>query len=116
MGKWEWVKTITPSDTITPETVGYEQTFQFDNDGKNNFIAFYKNDSLTLRLVPVQSAYQEDVQENSFIEQYGSQFLKYYLKKGTYNWPTEHEMQTSEFLPSRDATGTSRHHYRYLGR
>jgi hypothetical protein len=116
MGKWEWVKTITPTKTITPENAGYKRTFQYDNDGNSDFIAFYKNDSVYVRITPVRGSYKEDLKQNTIIQQYGSQFLKYYLKKGPYNSPTEQEMQTSELLPSQNAVDTIRHYYRYLTR
>ncbi|MCF2447632.1 hypothetical protein L0657_26995 [Dyadobacter sp. CY345] len=116
MGKWEWIKTVTPTKTITPENAGYKRTFQYDNDGSSNFIAFSQNDSVYLRFAPVRGSYKEDLEENTITEQYESKFLKYYLKKGSYNWPAEHEMQTSELLPFQNSADTIRHFYKYISR
>lgn len=114
MGKWEWLKTVTPSQTITPESAGYSRTFEFENDG-SDYIAFYQNDSLYLRMVQSRDFYKEDRDKHTFINQYGSKFIKYYLSR---NPPNEiREMQTSELLSSyENAVDTVRHHYRYSHR
>ncbi|MEO6287250.1 MAG: hypothetical protein ABIN80_00020 [Dyadobacter sp.] len=111
MGKWEWIKTVTPSQTITPESVGYSRTFQHENDG-SDYIAFYQNDSLYLRMVESRDFYKEDLAQLSVIKQYGSKFIKYYLSRNPGS--DIREMQTSELLNSyENSVDTVRHYYRY---
>ncbi|SFF31321.1 hypothetical protein [Spirosoma endophyticum] len=96
MGKWEWIKTVTPSRTISPQTEGYNLTFQHENDGRSDYIAYYKNDSLYRRLVQSRTFYQENRAQLTILEQYESQHLKYYLSRGS-NYASR-EMQTSELM------------------
>ena len=115
MGKWEWVKTVSPSRTITPQTVGYGRLFQHENDGSRDYIAFYQNDSLYLQLVQSRTFYQEDKKKATVLEQYGAQYLKYYLTRGSDNGARE--MQTSELMKSyAEEADTIRHYYKFVGR
>lgn len=115
MGKWEWVKTVTPSRTITPQIMKYSRIFQHENDGSRDYIAFYRNDSLYLQLTQSRTFYQEDKKQFTVLEQYGSQYLKYYLSGSTDY--TSREMQTSELMAIySEQADTVRHYYKYKGR
>ncbi|MBE9461288.1 hypothetical protein ACFP1I_20880 [Dyadobacter subterraneus] len=47
-GKWQWIKTTTPSKTILAKDAGYAKTMEYSYDQKIGAykIDFYKNDSL----------------------------------------------------------------------
>jgi len=114
MGKWNWIKTVTPSGTITPQTAGYNRIFQYENEGYN-YIAFYKNDSLYLKLLESRNFGDEDLGKLTILKQYGSQYMKYYLNKNTGNGPLE--MQTSELMNTySEKADTVRHYYVYSNR
>lgn len=115
MGKWEWVKTVSPSRTITPLSEGYSRVLQHENDGNRDYIAFYQADSLYLQLTQSRTFYQEDKERFTVLNQYGSQYLKYYLTRSTGN--TNREMQTSALMNTyTEKADTIRHYYRYIGR
>lgn len=115
MGKWEWIKTVSPSRTITPQSMKYSRVFHHENDGSRDYIAFYQNDSLYLELTQSRTFYQEDKKQFTVLEQYGSQYLKYYLTRGSDN--VAREMQTSELMKMySEKADTIRHYYKFVGR
>lgn len=115
MGKWEWVKTVTPSRTITPQTAQYTRILHHENDGNADYVAFYQNDSLYLKLVQSRTFYEEDKKQLTVLEKYGSQYLKYYLTRGSDH--VAREIQTSELMKTyTEKADTIRHYYKFVGR
>lgn len=114
MGQWQWVKTVTPTRVITPQSAGFKRLFEHENDGTTgDYIAFYRNDSLYYFDRPVRTFYQEDRRLQTVLAQYGDRYLKYYLKTSS----TPREMEMSELMPVyNEKADTIRHYYRYIGR
>jgi hypothetical protein len=73
-GTWEWIKTISPSQTITPQTRGYSQQLSIGTDQKGNVVAFFRNDSIQRLLYESQADLDHisaDINKQSLIIQYG---------------------------------------------
>lgn len=71
MGEWEWIKTVTPSRTITPLQSGYAKSVKFLNDGSVNYITFHQADSLTLTLVQNRNVVSEDKEAKTVTMDFG---------------------------------------------
>jgi hypothetical protein len=124
VARWQWVRTVTPTRTITPQTAGYGQELRFGNDGVNgDCILFYRNDTLQTKHLELKSFYQEgtDAEGNyTLLLQYGggptsgAHFIKYRFKKNEQN--VVDEMQTSALLLNySEQADTVRHFYQWRG-
>ncbi|KAA9347782.1 hypothetical protein [Larkinella humicola] len=115
MGKWEWIKTVTPTQVITPQTMGNRRILQHENDGNVDYVAFYQNDSLYLKLVRSRNFNQEDKDQRTILENYGTHQMKYFLIGRDYR--VTREMQTSDLMKAyTEQADTVRHFYKYAGR
>lgn len=113
VGRWKWVKTVTPTTVITPETSGYNQEFDYSNDGKN-YLAFYKNDVLQDKLYQDDSYGQTDPSKGLLIGKFGSKFIEIILEKSVDN--TYSNLTTSDLVESdKQDFGSNRHYYIYIG-
>lgn len=114
MGQWEWTRTETPSRTVTPQTAGYTQTLEYGNDQTNNYLAIYRNDTLSMRLGLVRGSTQENTREFSVLEKYASLYPKSYLIRNSTH--PNREIYTSELMENYSAKAdTVRHYYKFKG-
>lgn len=49
-GRWEWLRTTTPTRVLTPQSVGYTKELEINSDDQGAYIAFYRNDTLQRRI------------------------------------------------------------------
>lgn len=82
IGRWEWVRTETPSKTITPETEGYKEDLSISNNGDFDYAVIYREDTLWLSLIETRRIYEEsDNKARSVLIPYrNGGFIKYFLK------------------------------------
>jgi hypothetical protein len=84
IGRWQWVKTVTPTRTLTPQLTGHTQslsTSQFDADT----LTFYQDQQVNCRLNPDQSTNLTnviDLRSKTMLRSYldSTQLHRYYIK------------------------------------
>ena len=105
MGEWEWVKTVTPSRTITPLQLGYPKSVKFLNDGNEDYITFHESDSLTLTLVQNRNVVSEDKRAQTVtMSFYPSGIIKFNIAGD--------QIEFGELMKEYSAkSDTIRHHY-----
>lgn len=96
-GTWEWVRTTTPTRTLTPQSVGYTKQLAVATDNGKNYVGFYRNDTLQRRIneTPTDTTHTfVDVDRQTVLIKYGGAgFIKYQVGN------TEQDMLTiSEVL------------------
>lgn len=82
VGRWEWVRTETPSKTITPETEGYNEDLSFGNNGDYDYVVIFREDTLWLPLFVSRSKDGEiDYKAGTVLQAYrNGNYIKYFLK------------------------------------
>jgi hypothetical protein len=91
MGRWKWVRTETPSETLSPSTEGYEEDLTIGNNGSNDYTVIYRADTLFFSSLIVRNV-QEDKKANTVLIPYSSGgYIKYFLKFNENNIVTEIE-------------------------
>ncbi len=109
-GHWEWVKTVTPSQTLTPQQVGYTRTLDHNTRTSQNMVEYYRNDTLYLRLKP--TAYKFDAL--TVLETYDKVQIKYVLTNLTTG---SGDLQASEpVTPYTERADTLHHFYKLVHR
>lgn len=111
-GSWEWVRTESPSGTITPETEGYEEDISFGNNGEYDYMVIYRNDTLWLPLFESRRKYVEaDNKANTILIHYRHEgSIKYFLRFNQYK--TLQEFERSELMEEyTESADTIRHIY-----
>ncbi|QHW00261.1 hypothetical protein [Spirosoma endbachense] len=84
IGSWQWVKTVTPTRTLTPQLTGHTQTLRtsrFDADT----LTFYQDQQVNCRLNPDQSTNLTnviDLRSKTMLTSYldSTQLHRYYIK------------------------------------
>lgn len=87
-GVWEWVRTTTPTRTLTPQSLGYTKQMAVLSDNASiPYVAFYRNDTLQHRLNETSRDTNHtfiDTERSTVLIQYGGAgFLKYYIATNT---------------------------------
>ena len=117
MGKWEWVKTITPSgEVLTPETFGYTKSFSFGNSAKINgnylYIAEDGKDPIVLSEHTFKG--QNGFSEGWLLMQFGAKHGKFFLVKNSQN--TYPELIATDLVDDYSkGFGEARHYYKRAG-
>jgi len=112
-GKWKWVKTTTPTRTLTPGSEGYTKTLDLTMDYRANVISI--NDSLEKEIFYIATLEEEVVDgvlKSRLVQYYNQIYIKYYFKPEHHNGRPVIEL--SEMMKSYDpAADTVRHHYEF---
>jgi len=108
-GQWEWVKTQTPSGTVTPQQTGYAKDMNFSNDSIGSYVSYYQADTLVSKLIMGLNGHQENKKESTIIVRFNPKgFMKFILKGN--------QMETSAFMNEFSVqSDTIRHFYQYKG-
>jgi hypothetical protein len=98
-GRYEWKKTITPTQTIAPQTTGYREDITIGSDSKGGYIAYYRNDTLHhLADLSVSYPIESDRKANSVLYKLYSGYIKIYLTFGAFN--QIESISTSNIMPT----------------
>jgi hypothetical protein len=108
-GQWEWIKTETPSQTITPQQTENSQEMNFSNDSMGYYVTYYHADSLLSKWLFGLSGHQENEKENTIIVRFNPNGYMKFILKGD-------KMETSGFMNAYSSkSDTVRHYYQYKG-
>ncbi|MCF0057196.1 hypothetical protein [Dyadobacter sp. CY356] len=114
-GRWEWIKTTTPSKTIWAKDAGYSRRMDFVNDKiiHANKISFYKNDSLERDFL-ISKVLEENWEEKSILLKYNSDAqLKIFRHNELIN--EHYDIEMSEIMPEYSIEAdTVRHFYHFV--
>lgn len=114
-GRYKWVKTTTPSKTITPTMVGYQEDLTLSSDSKGQYLAYYRNDNLFLEADVKATPVESDGETNSLLYDLGEKgFIKVYLSVNANNAVTSISTSTivENYSPEAD---TVRAYYELTG-
>ncbi|MBE9464189.1 hypothetical protein ACFP1I_06655 [Dyadobacter subterraneus] len=109
-GQWKWVKTTTPTKTITAEAAGINRTINFFNDGRSDLVTFYQSDSLKSTLVRSREGASADKKNLIYLMKFNPDgYIKFYMKDYSL-------LETSELMKDyTEKADTIRHFYQYIG-
>ena len=114
-GRWEWVKTTTPSRSFTPAEAGYSREMNYFNALDSDFVTFYQNDSLKKTLTRDRTFTQINSDNKSFLQKFrDNQYLKFYIKPEIENGNFLLEISEPMNVYKAEAD-TIRHLFRYAG-
>ena len=76
--RWDWVRTVTPTRTITPASASYAEDLSIVND----YTVFYRSDTLRIKVEQDRSVHVVvDNQNNTVLLRYRSfGYVKYFLR------------------------------------
>ncbi len=82
IGRWDWVRTVTPTRTITPASAGYAEDLSISNNGNNDYAVFYRSDTLRIKVEQDRSVYEvADNRNNTVLLRYWAfGYVKYFLR------------------------------------
>lgn len=114
-GKWQWIKTTTPTKTILAKDVGYTRSMEVVNDrtiGASK-IVFFKNDSLETNFL-ISRILNESWEEKSILLKYnGDAQLKIFRGDAPIN--DHYDIEISEIMPEYSIQAdTVRHFYHFV--
>jgi hypothetical protein len=97
MGRWKWVRTETPSKTLSPATEGYEEDLSIGNN-TNDYTVIYRADTLFFSSIEDRNKnVQEDKKANTVLIPYSSGgYIKFFLKYNEKN--VLREIERSEIM------------------
>lgn len=120
IGKWEWVKTITPSgEVITPQTVGHGKSLSYGNSAKVNGNYLYTTKDGETPIVLPERVFTDPIAQSGASEQwltmqFGSKYIKLLLVKNSDN--SYQEMIATDLIEDYSkGFGDTRHHYKRAG-
>lgn len=114
-GRWEWIKTTTPSRSFTPADAGYSREMNYFNALDSDFVTFYKNDSLKKTLTKDRTFIQISADNKSFLQKFSYDlYLKFYIKQEIENGNFLLEISEPMTVYKAEAD-TIRHLFRYAG-
>jgi hypothetical protein len=114
-GKWEWIKTTTPTKTIWAKDAGYRRkmTFLDDPDVHATRITFFKNDSLETTFL-ISKVLEDNWETKSVLLKYNyaAQLKLFQLPEMTNQ---HYDIEVSEIMPVYSIEAdTIRHYYQHL--
>ena len=114
-GKWKWIKTTTPTRTLSPDSEGYTRTLDLQTGYGANVISI--NDTLQSEIFFIKIL-QEDVVDgvlkSRLIQYYNQIYIKYYFKPQHHNGRPDIEVSEMMFKDYDPAADTIRHHYEFV--
>ena len=110
IGTWEWEKTVTPTRTLTPQSVGYTKQLSVATDIAGAYIAFYRNDTLQRREneTPTDTTHTfvDGTRRTVTVKYSGAGFIRYTIISGNTL------LTISEFIPNSYSTDTVKSTYK----
>jgi hypothetical protein len=114
-GKWEWIKTTTPTRTIWAKNAAHKKAMNFlnDPDVQATKISFFKNDSLETTFL-ISKVLEDSWETKSVLLKYNyaAQLKIFQLPEITNQ---HNDIEISEIMPQYSAEAdTVRHRYQYV--
>ncbi len=109
-GHFEWVQSITPTRTLTPQSVGFTRQLAVGTDKDGAYVAFYRNDTLQRRQNETRTdtshTFVDEVRQTVLIKYGAAGFLKYTIVPGS------NMITVSDFLPNSYSSDTVKNVYK----
>lgn len=109
-GRWEWVQSVTPTRTITPQSLGFTRQLAVSTDKDGAYVAFYRNDTLQRRQNETRTdtshTFVDEVRQTVLIKYGAAGFLKYTIVPGS------NTITVSDFLPNSYSSDTVKNVYK----
>jgi len=114
IGKWQWVKTSTPTGEITPQTLGHGKSLSYGNDGSRNYLYLTEDGQAPKVFYQDNSVGESDRDQGLIVGQFSGAYMQFILKKASDN--TYQTMTTTDMVSSSSqGYGPNRHSYKRVG-